>query len=108
MAGADLIDKDSFKEKVQDAAGPVLVDFFAPWCGHCNKLLPVVDELAGEMADKLTIVKMNVDMNREVAQKFDIKGLPTMILFKGGSEIDRLVGFMPKDKIVEKLTAKIG
>jgi thioredoxin 1 len=70
--------------------------------------LPIVDELAGEMADKLTIVKMNVDLNREVAQKFDIKGLPTMILFNGGTEIDRLVGFMPKEKIVEKLTAKIG
>lgn len=107
MAGADMVDKDSFKEKVLDVSGPVLVDFFAPWCGHCQKLLPIVDELAGEMAGKVAIVKVNVDQNREMAQKFEVKGLPTMILFKAGSEIDRLIGFMPKEKIVDKLTAKL-
>ena len=107
MANVEIVTKDNFKASVLESPNPVLLDFFANWCGHCQKLLPLLDEVAVEMDGKVGIMKVNVDENRDLAQKFDIKGLPTMILFKGGSEVDRLIGFMPKDKIVEKINAKI-
>lgn len=107
MAKAEIVTNENFKELVLESAGPVLVDFFANWCGHCQKLLPLLDEVAAEMDGKINVMKVNVDESRELSQKYDIKGLPTMILFKGGSELDRLIGFMPKDKIIDKVTAKI-
>ena len=107
MAKVEVVNKDSFKEMVLDSTTPVLLDFYANWCGHCQKLLPLLDEVAVEMDGKFSVMKVNVDENREFAQKFEIKGLPTMLLFKAGSEVDRLIGFMPKDKIVEKVSAKL-
>jgi len=107
MAKAEIVTNENFKELVLASQGPVLVDFFANWCGHCQKLLPLMDEVAAEMDGKINVMKVNVDESRELSQKYDIKGLPTMILFKGGSELDRLIGFMPKDKIIDKVTAKI-
>lgn len=107
MAKAEIVTNENFKELVLESSGPVLVDFFANWCGHCQKLLPLMDEVAAEMDGKINVMKVNVDESRELSQKYDIKGLPTMILFKGGSELDRLIGFMPKDKIIDKVTAKI-
>ena len=107
MAKVEAVSKDSFKEMVLESTTPVLLDFYANWCGHCQKLLPLLDEVAVEMDGKLNVMKVNVDENREFAQKFDIKGLPTMLLFKAGSEVDRLIGFMPKEKIIDKVTAKL-
>lgn len=107
MAKVEMVNKDSFQAMVTESTGPVLLDFFANWCGHCQKLLPVLDEVAGDLDGKVQIMKINADENRDMAQKFAVKGLPTMILFKDGSEIDRLVGYMPKDKIIEKVSAKI-
>ena len=107
MAKVEVINKDNFKELVLDSAIPVLLDFYANWCGHCQKLLPLMDEVAVEMDGKLRVMKINVDENRTFAQKFEIKGLPTMLLFKAGVEVDRLVGFMPKEKIIDKVNAKI-
>ena len=107
MAKVEAVSKDSFKEKVLESTTPVLLDFYANWCGHCQKLLPLLDEVAVEMDGKLNVMKVNVDENREFAQKFEIKGLPTMLLFKAGSEVDRLIGFMPKEKIIDKVTAKL-
>ena len=107
MAKVEAVSKDSFKEMVLESTTPVLLDFYANWCGHCQKLLPLLDEVAVEMDGKLNVMKVNVDENREFAQKFEIKGLPTMLLFKAGSEVDRLIGFMPKEKIIDKVSAKL-
>ncbi len=107
MAKVEMINKDNFKEMVLEASQPVLVDFFANWCGHCQRLLPLLDEVAVDMEGKISVLKVNVDENRELAEKFEVKGLPTMVLFKAGSELDRLIGFMPKDKIIEKVNAKL-
>ena len=107
MAKVEVVNKDSFKEMVLEASTPVLLDFYANWCGHCQKLLPLLDEVAVDMDGKLSVMKVNVDENRDLSQKYEIKGLPTMILFKDGSELDRLIGFMPKDKIIDKVSAKI-
>ncbi|MHC1758814.1 MAG: thioredoxin [Negativicutes bacterium] len=107
MAKAETVNKDNFKEMVLESTTPVLVDFFANWCGHCQKLLPLLDEVAAAMDGKISVMKVNVDENRDLSQKYDIKGLPTMILFKDGSELDRLIGFMPKDKIIDKVSAKL-
>jgi thioredoxin 1 len=107
MAKVEIVNKDNFKEKVLESSAPVLVDFFANWCGHCQRLLPLMDEVAVDMDGKINVMKCNVDENRDLTQKFDIKGLPTMVLFKDGCELDRLIGFMPKDKIVDKVSAKL-
>ena len=107
MANATVVNKDNFKEMVLESPTPVLLDFFANWCGHCQRLLPLLDEVAVSLEGKLSVMKMNVDENRDLAQKYDIKGLPTMVLFRDGTEIDRLIGFMPKDKIIEKVSAKL-
>ena len=107
MAKAEIVNKDNFQEQVLNSSTPVLLDFFANWCGHCQRLLPLLDEVAVSLEGKLSVMKMNVDENRDLAQKYDIKGLPTMVLFRDGAEIDRLIGFMPKDKIIEKVSAKL-
>lgn len=103
MANVANATESNFQEEVLDVSKPVLVDFWAPWCGFCTKLSPVLDEVANELGDKLKIVKVNVDENRSVTQKYGVMSLPTMILFKNGEPGEKLMGFMPKAAITAKI-----
>lgn len=96
---------DNFQDEVVKAGMPVLVDFYADWCGPCKAIAPVIDELAGEYEGKVKIGKMDVDANGETPQQFGVMSIPTMVLFKDGKEVDRLNGAVPKDAIKEKLDA---
>jgi len=89
----------NFEETVIKAGGPVLVDFWAEWCGPCKRLAPTVEALAGDYAGKLTVGKLNVDDNPNTAFKFQIRGIPALLLFKGGQVVESVVGLAQKDDL---------
>jgi len=91
----------NFKSEVEN--GTVLVDFWAPWCGPCKMIAPVLEELDQEVGDKLKIVKVNVDDNPETASQFGVMSIPTLMVMKGSEVVDKFVGFQPKDALLEKL-----
>ncbi|OFV89579.1 MAG: thioredoxin [Acidobacteria bacterium RIFCSPLOWO2_12_FULL_65_11] len=89
----------NFDETVLKSGGPVLVDFWAEWCGPCKRLAPTIDALAGDYAGRVTIGKLNVDENPNTAFKFNVRGIPALLLFKGGQLVDQVVGLQPKENI---------
>lgn len=90
-------------QNVVSGDGPVLVDFWAPWCGPCKMIAPVLEELDQEIGDKLKIVKLNVDENPESAGRYGVMSIPTLMLFKNGQPVDKIVGFQPKDALLGKV-----
>lgn len=109
MASENIIQlKDAtFKNEVLEAQEPVLVDFWASWCGPCKMIAPVIEELAEDYKGKVKICKLNVDENGKTAQDYGVMSIPTMILYKNGAEMQRLVGFMPKTNIAKVLDQAI-
>ena len=102
MSNPIEVTDDTFESTIADNK-LVLVDFWAPWCGPCRMVAPVLDEIAGEHGDKVTIAKVNTDDNQAVASKHGIMSIPTMMLFKDGEKIDQMVGALPKPQIMAKL-----
>lgn len=100
---AKVINSSEFKDEVLNSNDVVLIDFFAEWCGPCKMLAPIVEELSKEMAGKAKVFKVDVDKSGDIAQKYGIMGVPTVIIFKNGTAVDKMVGFQPKEVLKSKV-----
>ncbi len=103
MSAAVQVTDASFKQDVLDSEVPVLVDFWAPWCGPCRMVAPVVDEIAQQYDGKVKVVKLNTDENPNVASQYGIRSIPTLMIFKGGQRVDMVVGAVPKTTLANTL-----
>jgi len=93
----------NFEEEILKSTVPVLVDFWAPWCGPCKSIAPVIEELAADYGDKVKFAKLNVDDNPKTPSKYDVRGIPNLVIFKSGELVEQIVGAVPKDQLVEAI-----
>jgi thioredoxin 1 len=98
-----MLSNANWSEAVENSGRPVLVDFWAPWCGPCRMIAPIVDELATEMEGTLVVGKLNVDENQAIAAKYGVMSIPTLLVFKNGQPVERIVGFAPKKELKAKI-----
>jgi thioredoxin 1 len=103
MSAATPVTDASFKDDVLESDVPVLVDFWAPWCGPCRMVAPVVDEIADQYAGQVKVVKLNTDENPNTASQYGIRSIPTLMIFKGGQRVDMVVGAVPKTTLSNTL-----
>lgn len=108
MAHPVAISDSSFQSEVIDSDKPVLVDFWAEWCGPCKMIAPVLETIADEYDGSLKITKLDVDANPNTSMKFGVMSIPTLLLFKNGEVVEKLIGFMPKERLLTKIKPHLG
>ena len=108
MSGIPSVNSQTFKTEVIESQQPVLVDFWAQWCGPCLMLGPVLEKIAVKYKDKIQVYKLNVDENRDIASDYQIMSIPCLIVFKGGMETGRIIGFMDEDRLSAEIDAVLG
>jgi thioredoxin 1 len=108
MSKPQVVSDQNFETEVMKSDTPVLVDFWAIWCGPCRMVAPVLEEIATEQGEKMKIAKLDVDANPITAGRFGVRSIPTMILFKDGREADRVIGYQPKEQILKRLQPHLG
>ncbi len=108
MSKAQAVNQDNFDAEVINSPIPVLIDFWAGWCMPCKMLAPTVDELAADFEGKIKVVKIDIDANPPLASRYNVRGIPTLLVLNNGTEIDRIVGVQPKSAIATKLNDLLG